>query len=270
MEESPRQDGGWVRHYRRLWSHPIFPTKQHAAVWSWMIAEAAWKKRRVRFDGAEVSLDEGQLIIGQRRVAEDFGLTRAALRRLLSGLQEAHMAALHAAHGGTVVTVINYSSYQCVSDFSEIHTGPSSEPSLGPSVAHQQPTSGPPLNKEESKEGEEEVFGELKLSAAAVPRLNDPMKVVWDSGAALLMSAGKSNGNSRTLIGKWLKLKGPGDVMLAISEAIRTGTPDPVSYIEKILQRAGAGRNSFDCSDEAKNRRNEALRNLRPRLVSNG
>lgn len=60
----------------------------------------------------------------------------------------------------------------------------------------------------------------------------DPVKVMFDSGIRVLGSAGTSERQARTLIGKWRQSQGTEAVIAALGRAQREGAVDPVAFIE--------------------------------------
>ena len=74
---------GWARMYRRVWTHPVFRNFQEAAVFVWMVSEAAWKPARVRTEAGPVMLGVGDLVFTQREISDKFNITRHQLKSLL-------------------------------------------------------------------------------------------------------------------------------------------------------------------------------------------
>ena len=108
--------GGYTRQYRRLWGHHVFRNKQEAAVFAWMKDEAAWQRTTVRTAHGMVELEVGELLTTDRQIADDFGLDRKAVRRLMERMVEDGMVTVSAANqgksGGTKVKIVNYLEYQ--------------------------------------------------------------------------------------------------------------------------------------------------------------
>ena len=79
-----------------------------------------------------------------------------------------------------------------------------------------------------------------KATAADAPF--DPVKLMFDSGVALITSAGKSQSQARSWLGKVKGEHGTEAVIAAIGAAKREGSPDPIPYMEAALrkQRAAA------------------------------
>lgn len=74
----------------------------------------------------------------------------------------------------------------------------------------------------------------------------DPVKIMFDSGRALLMRAGKTADAAGKLLGKWRGEHGTEAVIAALGQAQREGAIDPVAFIEGALRhstrKAEAGR----------------------------
>lgn len=91
-------------------------------------------------------------------------------------------------------------------------------------------------------EPEPEPYSEAKASGADAPLADDPpkpidlQKLVWDTGVEFLKSHGLTERQARTLLGKWTKTHGPPAVLDALRRAEVAASPEPVSYITKVLE----------------------------------
>ena len=109
-------DGGYTRHFRRMWQNPAFRNKHEAGVFSWMIDAAQWREHRMATRFGPVTLGVGELLIAEREMAEDFGMHRNTFRALLQRMSDEGIIerfsdrAPHRA--GTVVRIKNYAQYQ--------------------------------------------------------------------------------------------------------------------------------------------------------------
>ena len=150
---------GWVRIDRGIWDHPVFQSHREAAVFVWMITEAGWKAERTRTHVGPVALGVGELVVSERDMAEQFDMTRDALRRLLARmakdgmivqtpLQRQHAGAPSRRAFGTIITVVNYASYQNVESL--ISAPPNRTTTISQPLANHQPTT---LNNDNKKQG---------------------------------------------------------------------------------------------------------------------
>lgn len=69
---------------------------------------------------------------------------------------------------------------------------------------------------------------------------SDPVKILFDTGIAVLTTAGKSETQARSLIGKWRKEKGDAEVMAAFFDCRSHYPPvsEPVEWLTKRLKPA--------------------------------
>ncbi len=65
-------------------------------------------------------------------------------------------------------------------------------------------------------------------------------KQVWDSGVSYLKACGLQERQARSVIGKWRKGRGDGDVLKIISHCQANGISDPVAYVEGVKKNEPA------------------------------
>ncbi|WP_374648995.1 hypothetical protein [Rhizorhabdus sp.] len=147
---------GFARAWRGRWDHPLFKTKQEAAVWAWMTDTARFRAHEFQTRFGMVRLDRGQLLVSQRTIAEEFGLGRQQVRRLIDSMVIAGMITENSTHSasraGTIVTIVNFERYQGDADAGESVRAapqPKGQPITNPRPTQDQPT------REEGKEGRE-------------------------------------------------------------------------------------------------------------------
>lgn len=119
----------------------------------------------------------------------------------------------------------------------------------------------PPIPRKGEKppqreEGGEDEGGRTEAEASAakpapgasdeLPPLSDPVKVMFDSGIALLGRASVPEPKARALLGKWRGQRGAEAVMAALGMAQREGAIDPIAFIEKCLRNGGGNGSGFD------------------------
>jgi hypothetical protein len=86
-----------------------------------------------------------------------------------------------------------------------------------------------------------EARGSVSNDTGAGEPPPDPVKVMFDAGAALLSAAGVSDRNARSVIGRWRRERGDGWTMDAITAARRGAVSNPVEWIEKRSRNAAGG-----------------------------
>ena len=138
---------GFVRIYRSILDNRTFGNGDEAMFFAFLILKANWKQGERRYDERVYQLERGQLVIGQRKLAEEYGWSRQKVRGAMSRLEATGMLtqywAQHGAQRAPVITICNYDIYQAPAE--------SDEPTSGPRSAQGRPKVGPP--KKEGKEG---------------------------------------------------------------------------------------------------------------------
>jgi len=156
--KSPAANGGWVKSYRRKWEHPVFNGNlQDASVWAWMCDYAAHEAVTIKTKYGPVHLKRGEILISQRKLAKDFGMSHKRVRTLLSrmasgGTLGAPMLTLSRAHKGdrmgTIARIVNYNKYQGSSAQHQLPLDPAKTPP-GHSPGHAKGTQGAREQEEE-------------------------------------------------------------------------------------------------------------------------
>lgn len=108
----------YIKLFRKAIDNNLFSEKPfdrwHA--FEWLLLRACRFDKTEVIKGQVVSLKQGQLIVGQRSLAETFGWSRGKLDRFCKLLEDLKMASFdRAAYGasiGTLITIENYSKYQ--------------------------------------------------------------------------------------------------------------------------------------------------------------
>ena len=141
----PDDNGGFVRIYRSILENPAFRDIGEAMFFAFLVLKANWRGGERRYDERVYKLERGDLVLGERKLAEGFGWKRQKVRGVISRLEATGMLTRKWAQHGTqrapVITICNYSHFQDVKK----------APNQGADQA--QPKVGPP--KKERKEGKE-------------------------------------------------------------------------------------------------------------------
>lgn len=112
---------GYIAVARSMLSHPVIGceagrTFSRTEAWLWLLMEASYRPRRYAVGSAVLDLDRGQLAHSTRYMAKAWGWSESKVRRFLERLKTGAGtgAMIDAATdaGLTVITVVNYDSYQ--------------------------------------------------------------------------------------------------------------------------------------------------------------
>lgn len=74
-------------------------------------------------------------------------------------------------------------------------------------------------------------------SSGVSPPILDPVKVLFDSGIAILAAAKVSEKQARSMLGKWRRDHGDGKVIEALHRAQVEAASEPVAFIEALLRK---------------------------------
>lgn len=110
----------WIRVSVEFLEHPMLdkgPYDRRSA-WLWLIANAAWRDKRINHKGRPILLKRGQVLAGRKYLAETWGWGEQMVRSFLLMLQHEHMVETNQSNGhfANVITICNYEKYQSVSD----------------------------------------------------------------------------------------------------------------------------------------------------------
>lgn len=108
----------YIKLFRKVVENDLFNEKpfDHWHAFEWLMIRACRFEKTEVIKGRAIHLKPGQLIIGQRKLAETFGWGRGKVARFCKLLEDLEMAtfdsATYGASIGTVITIENYSRYQ--------------------------------------------------------------------------------------------------------------------------------------------------------------
>lgn len=186
---------GYLKLFRKIEFSSVFENAELLRLWLWCMVRASYRQRQTLIGSQPYILEPGQFVFSKYRVAERLKLPPTTLYRYMKSLESMGMIGLRAVHNATIVTVLNWDTYQ-------INDG---EPET--EVDFKRTTNGLPVDTIIRKEeGKKEDVAALEPSAPApkVARKQfvPPTKTeIWDE-ARRYRSAKKWNVNDRVL-GEW-------------------------------------------------------------------
>ena len=139
-------DSGWIKLWRKSIHSTVWQDPYLWKLWTWCLMRASHKENTVMFGFSQITLERGQFISGRRSLSETMNkgiknnrrLSTSSWERRLKLLQNMDMLNLKVNHQYTVISVINYDTYQSMPE--------QSEPLNEPRVNHERTTSEPPVN----------------------------------------------------------------------------------------------------------------------------
>lgn len=162
----------WIAVCVDTFDHELFEGEVFSRrdAWLWLIANAAWKDRRVNHKGKMIDLKRGQALAGRAFLAETWGWGEKQVRNFLEQLSAENMIekGQSSGHWANVVTVCNYDAYQ--------NSNAESSQSRGQSGASEGPERGQTLTKNtiterenpRAREGETEVHAGVFVNCETI------------------------------------------------------------------------------------------------------
>jgi hypothetical protein len=103
-------DAGWIKNHK-LW-----------AFWSWCLLKASYKEVDTIVGLQVVHLMPGQFIFGRKKAARDLGLSEREIRTIIEFLKKAGNLTIKATSKFSVITIINWHTYQSDDDTNDQQT----------------------------------------------------------------------------------------------------------------------------------------------------
>lgn len=211
---------GWFAVKRGTLEHDLFAPEgkwSKYEAWTWMIENACFKPTVIDLGGSPHTVPRGALCYSLRFLADKFKWSVKAVRTFLKRLQSHAAIEILAVQSGskrgtarTQITLCNYDKYQ--------------------SAGHSKGTAGAQQGHKEEQGNNIPVGADEKSSAVS------PSDFLWKAGVKFLTGSGVSEKQARSLIGKWKRDAGEGQVISALGRAQREGAIEPVSFIEGCLK----------------------------------
>lgn len=108
-------NSGYIKLYRKCLENEFFLEKpfDRWRAFEYLLISARYKPSRVILKGQVIELDTGQLIVSEKQLAEKWGWSRGKVRRYILLLESLGMVQVNGTALGTVLTIENYTKYQC-------------------------------------------------------------------------------------------------------------------------------------------------------------
>lgn len=186
-----------------------------------------------------------------------FPVDNVDIPELLEELVQARAIKQYEIDGRKYGAIRNFCQYQRPKSPNDVHPMPDdfrnwvgSPREISPPIPRKGEKS--PQREEGGEDGEERAEADASGAKAAPvadpPNLPliDPIKVMFDSGIALLGRSSIPESKARTMLGKWRGARGAEAVIAALGMAQREGAIDPIAFIEKCLRNGGGNGSGSD------------------------
>lgn len=165
----------YIKLYRKMLNSEIMKDPALLAVWVYLLLNAQWKARTVKFHGQWIDLQPGQLITGTHKIAEATGLTRDIVRRCLKDLSPTGKGTItrQSTHHGSIITICNWARYQ-----NGAGESPTKSPNQSPPDAPGMPQACPTI--QEGKKGKKGKKERNNAGAPAPPCPYSELQGEWN------------------------------------------------------------------------------------------
>lgn len=109
---TPPHADGWIKLHRQALLNGWLQNHRLWAFWCYCLMKASHKSTTVMVGYQRVSLEPGQFIFGREKAAEELRMTVKQVRTCLNALKRAGNVAVKTASKYSVITVVNWSTYQ--------------------------------------------------------------------------------------------------------------------------------------------------------------
>lgn len=105
---------GFIKTFRQIKRHPRYQDPIWFKVWMHLLLSVCHKEYKDRFDGKEITLQQGQLVTGRKRLSIETGVTEDQVRRALKNLIEDNQITVVSCHLSSLITITNWHKYQVI------------------------------------------------------------------------------------------------------------------------------------------------------------
>jgi hypothetical protein len=103
---------GWIKVYRKILTSAVFENPNMLKIWVWCLIRANWTETTTMFDGGELELQIGQFVTGRYTGSGECNMSPTTFYGNLKKLEQIGNITLKSDNKKTLVTIVNYSSYQ--------------------------------------------------------------------------------------------------------------------------------------------------------------
>lgn len=104
---------GWIKIHRKIFESPAIAKDPEAlAVWIYLIVNAAYKPYYAYFNGEKILINQGELITGRKKIAENTGVSESKIFRILKRFKSEQQIEQRPTPNGSLISIKNWTYYQ--------------------------------------------------------------------------------------------------------------------------------------------------------------
>lgn len=106
-------EAGWIKLHRKILKNPVvMKDSDHFSVWVYLLLNATRVVQSSIFDGKNIELKPGQLIIGRRRISADMKVHESKVQRILKCFESEHLFKQQTCSKSRLISILKWKDYQ--------------------------------------------------------------------------------------------------------------------------------------------------------------
>lgn len=106
-------ESGWIKLHRKILKNPVvMKDADHFSVWVYLLLNATRVVHNSIFDGKNIELKPGQLIIGRRRISADMKIHESKVQRILKCFESEHLFKQQTCSKSRLISILKWKDYQ--------------------------------------------------------------------------------------------------------------------------------------------------------------
>lgn len=158
---------GWIKVHRKALNDGWLTNPKLWAFWCYCLLKASYQDTNIFFNGIQIPLLKGQLIIGRKKTAQELKMGEQEIRTCITKLKNYGNITTKVTNRYTIITIVNWDTYQGQEDTSN------QQPNQG--LTKGQPTTN---HIQEVKKKEDTFTPEFELFYSAYPK-HQAKKNAW-------------------------------------------------------------------------------------------
>ena len=104
---------GWILLHRKLLENPVvMKDADHLAIWIYLLLKASHQEHDIWFGKKRITLEQGQLITGRKRIADDLRISESKVQRVLKLFESEHQIEQQVNSRNRLISIENWECYQ--------------------------------------------------------------------------------------------------------------------------------------------------------------
>jgi hypothetical protein len=111
---------GWIKLHRKIILKGFYKKSQYLHLWIHLLLSANHKENEFLWNGKNIIIKEGQLLIGRKQLSIDTGIPQSTIEKILRFLETEHQIEQQKTTKFRIITIVNWKKYQ-KEDYEEHH-----------------------------------------------------------------------------------------------------------------------------------------------------